>query len=341
MVNTIHRVGNDRRMEWTTVNSSFGHWQPPKEPQSLPYSFGPYEDDIGPNLQNEYARSYITQLPVNHIQTPFNGVSHEGIDFFAGSNGLTPVQQPGTCPVVCPENYDGSSNAFWNLPQLESLDQTHDTGSQPDVPYLEDGNPDIGATAQQERDDAHRTTSPLMSDEEFAQSMAAYLAALNDSRPSLGTIAQPQPGNGEPYVNQDLRALPISCCDPLTFVRPVASVEHRFGILPGLEPPNLIASSPNLPHRTPPSPVPTWVARRPADQDRICHGPMIQTLDLHMNPTKPRKRRCFSESEKKQINQCEHVAPTPAELPAASPDSNGPETPFSDIVEDVQILSPS
>ncbi|MCJ1461454.1 hypothetical protein MMC07_000051 [Pseudocyphellaria aurata] len=40
----------------------------------------------------------------------------------------------------------------------------------------------------------------------------------------------------------------------------------------------------------PPSPVPTRVARMAAEKDRSYHGPMIQTLDLHMNPTEPRKR---------------------------------------------------
>lgn len=39
--------------------------------------------------------------------------------------------------------------------------------------------------------------------------------------------------------------------------------------------------------------------------------------------------------------QCRHVELIPEELLVASPDSDGPETPVSDLIEDVQILSPS
>lgn len=199
MVNPIQRVGNDPRKEWATVNSSFGHWQPPKGPQSLPYPHGPYGETIGPDMHDNYASSYINRLPVNHAQISLDEVSNEVVDFFPGSNGLAPVQQPGTSPVIGPEDYDKLFNAFLNLPQPESHDHIHDTGSQPDLPYLEYGNAGFGATAQMECDDALRTTIPSMSNEEFAQRMAAL---NNNSWPPLGTIAQPQPGNGEPYVNQ-------------------------------------------------------------------------------------------------------------------------------------------
>lgn len=94
-----------------------------------------------------------------------------------------------------------------------------------------------------------------------------------------------------------------SMVDANRYVWPVASDGHPFKTLPVGEPPVVVVSSPNLPDRTPPSPVPTRVARRAADQDRSFHGPMIQTLDLHMVPTKPRKRRRFSKAEKERTNQ--------------------------------------
>lgn len=77
---------------------------------------------------------------------------------------------------------------------------------------------------------------------------------------------------------------------------------YPVGTFPRCEPARLIASNPKLPHRTPSSPVPTQVANKARDQEKDCQGPMIQTLDINMDPTEPRRRRCFSKSEKEEIN---------------------------------------
>lgn len=151
---------------------------------------------------------------------------------------------------------------------------------------------------------------------------------------------------------------------------------YPSGTLPSYETSSLIPSNPKLPGRTWPSPVPTQVAKTTKGQKKDCQRLMTQTLDLHMDPTEPRKRRCFSKIEKEHMKQvrkmgacatcrkkkrkvgevilalwggeirdahkrqCSH-ATNPEESHAASPDSNGPETPVSDNIEHVQVLSPS
>lgn len=69
------------------------------------------------------------------------------------------------------------------------------------------------------------------------------------------------------------------------------------------EPPSLMASNPGLPDRTRVSQAPTRAAKTARDQKKECLGPMIRTLNLDMEDAEPRKRRCFSKSEKERINQ--------------------------------------
>ena len=73
--------------------------------------------------------------------------------------------------------------------------------------------------------------------------------------------------------------------------------------LPKCAPPRLLASHPKFPNRTRSSPVSTQVANKARDREKDRQGPLIQTLDINMDPTEPRRRRCFSQSEKEQINR--------------------------------------
>lgn len=82
--------------------------------------------------------------------------------------------------------------------------------------------------------------------------------------------------------------------------------------LPRCEPPSLIVSTPNCSGRKRLSPVPTQVDKPARDLEKDCKGPMIQTLTLQMDPTEPRKRRCFSKSEKERINEVRKVGACPA-----------------------------
>lgn len=208
MVKPIQRVDNDPRWGGDTVNSGFAHSQPPKRSHSLFYGLNPYEDTIRPGMNDAGVDSYSTQLPMGENQTSLFGVANEGVDFYPGFNGLIPDQRPRKYPVIDPEEY-----ASWSLPLTENYDQIHDMGDLPDVPQLDDEYSRFGATVQQKYNGTPGITFNYgVSNEEFAQSMVPF-STFPDS---LGAIAQPQPGNGNIYSDQDIWALsmPISTATP-------------------------------------------------------------------------------------------------------------------------------
>lgn len=217
MVKPISRVDNDPRRGGSTVSSGFAHSQPPKGSRSLFYGLGLNEGTIRSGLNDTGVDSYSTQLPMGQTQTSLIGVANEGVGFYPGFNGLIPDQRPGIYPVVDPKEYETFISAVLSLPSTENYDQIHDMGDLPDVPQLDDEYPGFGATVQQEYNGTPGIPfSYAVNNEEFVESMVPF-SFLRDS---LGAIAQPQPGNGSLYSDQDLWALPISNCTatpPLKF----------------------------------------------------------------------------------------------------------------------------
>lgn len=202
----LHGVGNDLRREWSTVNSNFARSQPLKGSQGLPYSLDLHGRTIGSGIYNADSEAYNTQLHMDGLQTSPNGVTNKGVDLFPDSNDPMEVQSPGIPSSIGPVNYRRIFSADWSLPLTGNCDQFHDRGNQPDVRHLTDGYPEFGATASQESNDTLGTPFPFsMTNEEFAQSMVLYSESLH----SLGSIAQPQPGNEEPYPDPGLWAPPV------------------------------------------------------------------------------------------------------------------------------------
>lgn len=203
------RVGYDLRRERSTVDSNFAYSQPLKGSQSLPYGLDLHGGTIGSGIYNPGAEAFITQPHMDGFQTFPNGVTNKGVDLFPGSNGPVQVQSPGTSPNIGLGEYTRMFFADWSLPWTGNRDQFHDRGNQPDVRHFEDRYPEFGATAPQESNDTLGTTFPCsITNEEFAQSMVL----LNESFYSLGPIAQPQPGNEEPYPDPGLWAPPAIPC---------------------------------------------------------------------------------------------------------------------------------
>ncbi|MCJ1430345.1 hypothetical protein MMC29_008263, partial [Sticta canariensis] len=302
MVEPIWRVDNDPRWGGSTVSSGFTHSQPPKGSQSLFDGLAPYEGTIGSGINDTGVDSYSTQLPLGQNQTSPIGVANEGVGFYPDINGPIPDQRPGIYPV----EYERLFSAVLGSPLTENHDQIHDMGDLPDMPQLDDECPGFGATVQQEYSGTPGIPFNYgVSSEEFAERMVPF----SIFRDSLGAIAQPQLGNGSLYSSQDIWALHISISrdDAGDSIPPTPfrfSDGYPVETLPRCESPRMIvASNPKLRHRTRSTPVPTQVANKAKDQEKDRQGPMIQTLDSNMDPTEPRKRRCFSKSEKEQINR--------------------------------------
>lgn len=188
MVDPIQRVGNDPRREWSTVNSSFANSQPFKGPQSHPNDLVLYGGAIEPDMHKPYANAYFTPHPMNEIQNFLHEVTNKGVEFFPDSNSLMPVQGP----EIFPFNGPGENSRFFSAGC--SNYQIQDT-----EPFLNDELSGSGATG-------HQDVLFWLSSGDFAQNMEPP----TDPQPSFGAIAQPQPGNFEPYSDQkmDLWALP-------------------------------------------------------------------------------------------------------------------------------------
>ena len=217
MVKPIWGVDNDPRMGGSTVSSGFALSQLPKGSQSLIYGLDLSGGNIRSGMNDVGVDSYSTQLPMGEYQTCPIGFANEGVGFYPGFNGLIQDQRSGTYPVNHPVEHERLCSAVLSLPLTENHDQIHDIGDLPDVPQLDDEYPEIGATVQQK----HNGTPGIpfnygVSNDEFAESMVSF----STFRDSLGAIAQPQPGNGNLYSDQDLWALPIPNCTatpPLNF----------------------------------------------------------------------------------------------------------------------------
>lgn len=205
----IHRIGNDPRREWSTVNSSSGDSPPPKGPKSLPYVLDSYGGAIESGIHNICAEAHITRLPMDEIPSSVDGVINKEFDFFPGFNDPMQIQWLGTSRIIDPGEYRRSTSPDWALQLTENHYQIHDTGNQPNVPHLEDGCPEFGATAQQGSNGTLGTPFPSrISNEDFAQNMVSFSSSCH----SLGDTAQPQPGNGEPCSDLEPWALPMIPC---------------------------------------------------------------------------------------------------------------------------------
>lgn len=205
MVIPIQRVGNDPRREWSAVNSSFAQSQPPKGPQSHSYGLSPYGSAIESDMRKIFADAYFTQDPRNEIQNFLHEVINKDVKSFPSSDGLMPVQGPEIFPLIGPGEYDRFLSADWSNYQI------HDTECQQDVPLLDDELSGFGATAHQD--------FRLSLSGDFAQNMEPPTY----TRASFDAFAQPQPGDLEPYSDQenDTWALPTlysTATPPLTLV---------------------------------------------------------------------------------------------------------------------------
>lgn len=205
MAKPIRRFVNGPYTGWSTNNSRFAQ---PQGPQSLPYSLAPYGVTIAPGIHNTCVNDSITELPLNEIQTSFNGPTNKVVDFSHTSSVSMPIQQLRTPPAIDLEDY--RSYFSWNSdsPGTENHYQTYDTGNKPDVPHLDGGYPGSKAVPE-ENNGTLGTKFPFsVSNEEFTQNFGPDSA----SWPSFNAIPQPWPEFGEPYSEQFSWAQPIFYC---------------------------------------------------------------------------------------------------------------------------------